>query len=662
VSLPDAAIPAVAATGTPWEAAFESLPPAMIVRAFGIDYAHLRPPEGGDLYLTPHGWPVARQLLPAHWYGDRWYATGGVQLPGASGHVYHVRTRPVAGRSADLVVKFSRVAQEVAVVLDAAHPEDVSQEVLSEARFNSPMEEFGLVEELRRGDPSRPRSGVRAQRPLGIYAPPESFDLWELGRTACRLSPHLHLLAEDQEGAPRAIELDIKRIYVLLYGWIRGEDAEDCHRAGRITDADLRDLTPRVAQELERAGFHVLDNKPKHYILRPRPGGGVLRDRAGRPVYGLVDFEFLLRTPERQRRFESEQRERYWRLRAAEPPAATAPAPAAPAAGGTPVSVFGIGYLYQRLADGGRLWVRGADPALADYFVPDRWRRTPRVRLSTRSQVYRTRTRDNVVLVYRLSRVGVRPHADPLTDQGRRIRAHGHNSPFEEVLLAERLREMGVPTVVPRAIYRTAHTTVSARHLIDSRRFEDHAGLWTPDDPREPVLASGFDYYTIWDCFRGASPPGEGDGPGMRGVVDLDRAEDEGLLSPEECEATVRRSRERLVRRGLPAEGVEREDLVVRLAADGRVMRSAEGVEVILALDTRTAYEYGLVDEPTHRAIVERMDQRLRAVDFEKLDPNGRHLLLTMDPDGRFVRDAAGAIHATLCNFSLIRGLYRPPR
>jgi hypothetical protein len=59
---------------------------------------------------------------------------------------------------------------------------------------------------------------------------------------------------------------------------------------------------------------------------------------------------------------------------------------------------------------------------------------------------------------------------------------------------------------------------------------------------------------------------------------------------------------------------------------------------------------------------VGRTAERLRAIDCEGLDPGGSHLLLSMGPDGRFDVDEHGQTRVTLCNFELIRGLYRPIR
>jgi hypothetical protein len=121
-------------------------------------------------------------------------------------------------------------------------------------------------------------------------------------------------------------------------------------------------------------------------------------------------------------------------------------------------------------------------------------------------------------------------------------------------------------------------------------------------------------------------------------------------------------TKERLARIGLPAEGME-EDLVVFTNESGSILRNAENeIEVALGVDAVTAYDYELLSEDDYRALITRFEDRLKAVDCEALNPTGKNLLLTMDPDGRFSRDEAGELEAVLCNFELIRGLYRPFR
>jgi hypothetical protein len=109
-------------------------------------------------------------------------------------------------------------------------------------------------------------------------------------------------------------------------------------------------------------------------------------------------------------------------------------------------------------------------------------------------------------------------------------------------------------------------------------------------------------------------------------------------------------------------ESIAEDEFVVCLDASGTPQREEHRVRVVLSLDALTALEFGLIREDLYLAILRRLDERLRAVDCEKLDPNGRHLLLTVDPDGRVLRDASGEPHAVLCNFALIHGLYRPIR
>jgi hypothetical protein len=599
------------------------------------------------------------QLLPRNWYANQRYAKKGEKLQGSTGHVYHVLVRPPAGKPLELVIKFSPVAQDVPLLVATPFPDDVPPQTIAEARFNSPMEEFGLVMELRNAaaGPQEPR--VFTQRPLAIYAPPEEFELWQLGRKKSSFRTHTRLLAEDQEDAVKAIELDIKRLYVLLYGWIKGKDAQECFEAGQMEEEEFLSLAPRVIRELEAKGFRVLDNKPKHYILRNRTTDGrVARHKDGRIVYGLVDFELLQRTPEHQRQFKAKQREKYWRLQSGDVPSTRPRLPSHLKR----MSIFGVEYLYGQAPDGGRLWVVGDDPELFDYFVPERWRRTPRIKLSSTSEVYRTCTRDNIHVVYRRSRVGVRPREEPLTERGTAIREYGYNSPFEEVAIAGRLQQMGIPTIHPRAIFRTGHRSTKAMHLRDARRFSDHADLVTPGPVPEPVLTLDYDFYTIWDYFQGIDREGK-TGQKARGVVDLERALEDGILTQEEYYEIVERTLKRLRAVGLPLEELDAREFVIFPLQDGGIRQTTDGeVAVFTSIDAMSAYDYGLLDDDVYREIVEGTVNRLRGVDCELLDPIGKHLLLSADSSGKLVTDENGQVIVTLCNFELIRGLYRPIR
>jgi hypothetical protein len=618
------------------------------MRAFGVDYARVRTAAGGDLFVTPYGWPHLRSLLPENWYANQWFVQAGERQAGATGHVYRVPSRLVQG--IDLLVKFSRVGQEVPLQLATSFPEGAVPPDQADARFNSPWEEFGLVMELRRGDYGPPVT-LRAQRPLAIYAPPEQFDLWRLGRSACRFDLHQRQLAEDQEDRENACDLDIRRDYVLLYSWIKGIDAEQAFLRGWVPEAELKALTHRVIGELETKGFRVLDNKPKHFIVRqPQRGGPVLR-RAGQIAYGLVDFELLQRTAEYQRQFHFVQRARYWALQNHRLDAPAAPLPAHL----RPMRIFGVPYLYGTAPNGGGLWTVGNVPEVFDYFLPDRWRRTPRVKLALTHEVYRTRTRDHIHIIYRRSRVGERPAADPFYPQGKRVRAFGHNSPFEEAAIAEYLRAVGLPTIYPRAVYRTGHESIRAIYLRDESRYLSHARFVTPGPDPQPVLSPRHDYYTIWGEFRGVDPHRAYRPVGHWGFIDVRKALDDQLISPEEHNTVIGSARARLGRFGLTHKVLEEYELLLLFDEEGRLRRDPAGAfETLLCMDALTAHDFALLDEATYRRLIERTRSRLSAVGCEALNLSGNHLLLAMIPDGVLRTDAEGEVEITICNFEMI--------
>ncbi|GAB4196267.1 MAG: hypothetical protein Kow00105_10440 [Phycisphaeraceae bacterium] len=410
------------------------------LKVFGVGYVHTRAPDGADLWVTEYGLPLAAYLDPAQWYQDNYYIDHGTKLPGSTGTVYRVRPRN-APANVQFVVKFSRIGQEVPLVIDPDFPDDIREIDLAHARFNSPWEEFGLVMELRRGGYGAPGITFHTQRPLAIFAPPERFELWQLGRTDSRFMPHQKSLSEDQAKYPEAVELDIRRDYIVIYGWVGGIDAVMARTMGLIDEPQLRELTQKVVTDLRDKGFRVLDNKPDHFILRIDPHTGQLARRHGDLIYALVDFELLQRTPNGQQVFRDRQREYYFKA------LADTTRPSQQVSGAYPVRIMGVDYIFGRAPNGGMVWAVGNNPDLLGYFQPDRWRRTPRVQLSLGGEVCRTRTRDNIHVVYRRSKVGLRPNTDPFYGHGKRTREYGYNSPFEEVAAAEKLRSLGIPTV-----------------------------------------------------------------------------------------------------------------------------------------------------------------------------------------------------------------------
>lgn len=256
---------------------------AEVISLLGVDYVRLKPGNGGDLYLTRFGMPFRQHLDPQNWFAAEWFAARRTRLPGTSA-IYKVPTKPVRGVSLNLVVRFSRVGEDVPI-------DTLTRCKYVHAEFNSPFEEFGLVMELRavRTGPSRPR--ILTKKPLAIYAPAERLELWQTGRSESTIAA--------KRARHPTVELDLLRQYILLYGWIKGLDAAQAADllgvAAGSRERFLAELTSRAVRDLEQHGFRMLDIKPQHILLRLRPDGSLVRRRDGQPAYALLDYELLER-------------------------------------------------------------------------------------------------------------------------------------------------------------------------------------------------------------------------------------------------------------------------------------------------------------------------------------------------------------------------------
>ena len=261
-------------------------PDAEELSLLGVDYLRLKTADGGDLYLTRFGIPFREQLDPDNWYAPDWFAARRTRLPGTS-VIYHVPTKPVHGASLGLVVRFSRVGEHVPL-------DTLTLGQYPHAEFNSPFEEFGLVMALRASPPGPSRPRLLTKKPLAIFVPAQRLQLWQTGRSESTIAAKLARHPE--------VELDILRQYILLYGWIDGQDAMQTADAlglpGDSREAFLADTTRRAIGDLAQHGFRMLDIKPQHILLRFRPDGSLLRRRDGQPAYALLDYELLERIRE----------------------------------------------------------------------------------------------------------------------------------------------------------------------------------------------------------------------------------------------------------------------------------------------------------------------------------------------------------------------------
>jgi hypothetical protein len=532
---------------------------ASFVELLDVNYAHFKTREDGDLYLTRFGVPFWRHLLPENWYDREWFVANRKRLIGTS-TIYRVPTKTVHNTHLHLVVKWSRVGEDV--------PRDtLSIDRFINAEFNSPFEEFSLVMEMRAGAYGPPDLRIRTQKPLAIYVLPERLQLWQTGRSASRIAAKI--------AKSPGVELDILRQYVVLFGWIDGHDvvqmADVLHLRGRERDDFMARTNAQVEQQLEHKGYRVIDMKPAHIIVRTRRDGRLLCDRHSQPVYALVDYELLERTEPHEAVVRSTHRQHYLQHMARRFQVATRkPLPEHLKA----AQLLGVDYIFGHAeSTGGLLWVVGNDPDLFNYFLPERWRRTRKLRLSEQNDVFKTCTKDNIHLVWKISRLGERPAlpADHPRHQG--IVECGFNSPFEEFAHAMELTRRGFRTVYPRAIYMTGQRTAGERKPADPRRYAAMAALKTPEG--EAALRRDHDYITVWGFWNGPDEVlAARDGQFYR-AVDAAQARQQQLLTPADADELLTHASRRLAECGFEDLNFKADHLLISFAPDGRMVQDS---------------------------------------------------------------------------------------
>jgi hypothetical protein len=534
---------------------------AQMVHVLGVDYVHTVTENGGDLYLTGEGFAHAEQLQPDNWYDLKWFRAHREVLEG-TGAVYASPTKPINGESLALVVKFSRVGQRVPI------DTQLIRDLLS-CEFNGPFEEFALVEELRHSRRGPEGLQFTIQTPLAIYVPPDKWQPSQTGRFQWRIA--------NKVAKHPGLAIDILRDYIMVYRWLPGIDACQAEDMGWLAHDDVVGLNERAIDEISAKGYSVLDMKPNHVIVDAADRDHLVT-RDGVIQWGLIDFELMERTPEFEREIMDGKRRLYQRRlqeladvsEDLEAPVAAIPEHLEAA------RVLGIDYLYGHVeSTGGVLWVAGNDPALFDFFLPERWRTTPQIRLFENHETYLTTSKDNIRLVWKVSRVGEHPESAALGPSGFRLLAHGFNSPFEEVALARWLRRNGVKTILARAIYRTGHRSQLKESLFDTSRYLSHGELRSPDDG--PILETGRNYVTIWDQWDGPIVTSEDEDAPVYRSINLAQAAHRKLLNLGESEALTDRLIARLAELGIDVLQVRPENLLLSIGPDGSLMRDENG-------------------------------------------------------------------------------------
>ena len=634
----------------------ESMLTAKKYKAFGIEYKHLKTPNGGDLYLTDYGVPVLRCLLPDNWYDQEYFFHHGTRLLGTS-TVYKVTTKPVFGRTLDLVIKFCRIGEDVNPLL-TSRSKFITDDDFANARWNGPFEEFGKLMELRKGV-FGPHKRILTQHPLGIFVPNQICETWQLGRSPDSFRISKSVMAKDttltEEHDP--VVLDISRQYILIYAWIKGLGLDDLLKQGMLSQETCDLLTEKAYfEDLIPNGFKVLDTKPAHIILRVSKQGQLVR-KHGRYPYAIIDYELLRRTPEHERFYSLSRRRQYWQHiyeRFDEANLKSMPSEL------KRQSINDIPYIFGPTPNGGKLWVVGNNHKLFEFFLPEKWRSRDRIRLSSQNEVYHSVTPDNIHLVYKRSRVGILPESNPLDDVPSPIVQHGYNSPFEEVCIAEDLHNHRISSTHPRAIYRTGQHSTMARFNHDPRRYDAAAQLLTPESPPARILSDQHDYYVLWGCWRGIDPE-IGYRPDSQhwGLTTISQALNDRLLNSVEAGDIMRSTHARLEKRQLANLFIGKYDFLLSFNDDMCSLQKdpTNGYLITIAMDACQAYQHGLLDHCQYRTILQETTAELAGVGYEMLNLAGDHLLISATPEGSLLLDKTGRVQRSICNFDLMRRL-----
>jgi hypothetical protein len=238
---------------------------------------------------------------------------------------------------------------------------------------------------------------------------------------------------------------------------------------------------------------------------------------------------------------------------------------------------MGVDYIFGRAeSTGGLLWVVGKDPDLFTYFLPERWRRTPKKNLSSRNQVYYTSTKDSIRLVWKVSRMGDSPWSTNPEANREAVRQYGFNSPFEEFAFALRLSRNGVKTIYPRAIYMTGSKREPARETADERRYSSLAPLRTPDD--QPAVRKGYDYITIWGYWNGPDELLATQEARCYSTVNAKHACANGMISQKIMRELAQAKAHKLARCGLEDLNLKPDHLLISFDPEQKLVVDASGV------------------------------------------------------------------------------------
>lgn len=552
-----------------------------LVNVLGVVYAHVKASDGGDFYFTRFAEQYLEHFELDNWYEPSWFNAHKVRLRG-TGSVFKSPTKEVHGKSLTLVVKNCRVGEDVPLNTHTLQE-------FCDAEFNSPWEEFSLVMDMREG-PYGPRDlKIRTQRPMLIYVPPQMMQLWQSGRSRSKIN---RIRAKHP-----GVELDILKEYKMVYEWVEGYNLPETFEHIDVDTSErirhLRALDAHATLDMNKKGYLVADMKPEHVIISEEDTRRIaemdskdeqlnhLYHLLAAGKYSIVDYELLQRTPPHELEVKASRRHSYLddqknRFTPTELPAHL-----------SRMEIMGVPYVYGHAeSTGGHLWVVGSNARLFDYFLPERWRKTPSIKLSELKEVYYTLTKDNIHLIWVTSRVG----ENPREDEPASVAERGLNSPFEEFSIAHDLKHLGIPCVYVRAIYMTGTLKVEASS--DFRKYESHRSLLDPEG--NPILQENYNYITIRGYYNGPDTwVAEQKGP-LYVPFDLLKAVLKGLIDEAQALELTRKVKENLLKAGYDGSLLEPNDLLLALDSEGNIVKDESGSPLTIICNFELIWKTGV--------------------------------------------------------------------
>jgi hypothetical protein len=544
-------------------------PKKLLVNVLGVVYVRTKTSDGGDLYITRFAESSQKHLQIGNWYEKNWFEKHRIRLKGTS-YVYRVPTKNIQGRSLDLVIKNCRVGEDV--------PLDThTLQEFCNAEFNSPWEEFAMVTEMQEGKYGPQRMKLKTQRPLAIYVPPEKMQLWQSGRSRSKIN---RIRARHP-----GIDIDILKQYKLIYEWILGKNLIEVFETIDLQDDELvlhlKKMQGRARGDLEKKGYLMADMKPEHVIIHeadckriekaegPQKQADIVHQLLKDGKYSVIDYELVFRTPDHEDEVKHSRRHSYLdyqrgRLKPGRLPSHLSSA-----------EIFSVPYIFGHSeSTGGNLWVVGKNGRLFDYFLPERWRKTPSLSLSDTNEVLYTVTKDNIHLVWKTSRVGERPDASKYTaEEISRINKYGINSPFEAFAISHALNNIGIHSVYVRAIYMAGSTKLE--RSADLRKYKSHKKLLDPDG--NPILQKNHNYITIRGYYNGPDEWVPEHEDVLFTPVDLSTAVRKRIINKSQCKNLLKNTIERLKEAGYDGSLLKANDLLLAVDDTGKIMQDSSG-------------------------------------------------------------------------------------